>query len=68
MEEVIKQYQEFEIEINGWMNQKAEPNLVEVERKSSRFKIRWESLKIFERKSRLLAVMKKKQMIEQNKS
>jgi len=46
-----------------WMNQKAEPNLIEVERKSTKFKIKWESLKLFDKKQKLLAVLKKKEAI-----
>lgn len=67
LNETRKQYQEINHEINQWMNQKAEPNLVEVERKSTKYKIKWESLKLFEKKERLLAVMRKKQQILQSK-
>ena len=58
-----KFYQDFETEINVWMNQKSEPNLVEVERKSTKYKIKWESLKLFDKKQRLVAVARKKQQL-----
>jgi hypothetical protein len=32
------------------MNKKAEPNLVEVEIKSQRYKLKWESLNLFEKR------------------
>jgi hypothetical protein len=30
-----------ETELQGWMDRKAEPNLIEVERKNKRFKLKW---------------------------
>ena len=60
MEEARKIYNEISHDISQWMNVKAEPNLIEVERKSTKFKIKWESLKLFEKKERLIAVMRKK--------
>lgn len=60
-----KSLADIESEINIWMNQKAEPNLIEVERKSTKYKIKWESLKLFDKKQKLLAVLKKKQAIIQ---
>lgn len=65
--EAKKKSQEINLEINQWMNQKAEPNLMEVERKSTKYKIKWESLKLFEKKERLIAVMRKKQQLMQTK-
>ena len=50
LNETKRKYLEQESEVNHWMNQKAEPNLMEVERKSIKYKLKWESLKIFEKK------------------
>ena len=61
LNETRKEFMQFNSEINSWMNQKAEPNLIEVERKSTKYKIKWESLKLFEKKEKLLAVLRKKQ-------
>lgn len=44
-------FNEIETEIGNWMLQKAEPNHIEVERKSCKFKIKWESLKIGDQKA-----------------
>lgn len=54
---------QIESEINLWMQQKAEPNLVEVERKSTKFKIKWESLKIYDSRAQLKAIAKKMEII-----
>lgn len=63
LSEAKKRFNDIESEINLWMNQKAEPNLVEVERKSTKYKIKWESLKLFDKKQKLLSILKKKQAI-----
>ncbi len=51
MNETRFKYLEIDSEIGLWMQQKAEPNLIEVERKSTKFKIKWESLKIWDSKA-----------------
>jgi hypothetical protein len=66
--ETKKRFSDIENEINVWMNQKAEPNLIEVERKSTKYKIKWESLKLFDKKQKLLSVLKKKQAIIQGQA
>jgi hypothetical protein len=63
MNETRIRFLQIDTEINGWMQQKAEPNLVEVERKSTKFKIKWESLKIHDRRAQLKAISKKKEII-----
>ena len=45
------------------MQQKAEPNLVEVERKSTKFKIKRDSLKIYDSRAQLKAIAKKMEII-----
>ncbi|CDW72543.1 lupus brain antigen [Stylonychia lemnae] len=64
--ETRKYYQEFENEILTWMNLKSEPNLIEVERKSTKYKLKWEGLKLFEKQERLLAIVRKKQQLLQS--
>ena len=54
---------EIENDVNTWMVQKAEPNLVEVERKSSKYKMKWESLRIYDKKNLLRALQKQKEVI-----
>jgi hypothetical protein len=49
--ETKSKYLEIDSEIGQWMLQKAEPNLIEVERKSTKFKIKWETLKVWDSKS-----------------
>ena len=63
--EAKQKFTEQEAEISAWMNEKAEPNLIEVERKSTKFRIKWESLKLFDKKQRLMAVLKKKEALIQ---
>jgi hypothetical protein len=46
------------------MEKKAEPNLVEVERKSKKYRLKWENLNIFEKKSKILALRKKMAIIK----
>lgn len=65
LSEAKKKLQSIESEVNLWMNLKAEPNLVEVERKCTKYKIKWESLKLFDKQKKLLAVLKKKQELIQ---
>lgn len=55
---------EIENEINQWMAQKAEPNLIEVERKSCKYKIKWESMKIYDKRLQLKAFAAKRQAIK----
>lgn len=50
---------EIDSEINTWMQQKSEPNLVEVERRNCKYKIKWESLKIYDKKAKLKALTAK---------
>lgn len=61
--ETKSKYLEIDSEIGQWMLQKAEPNLIEVERKSTKFKIKWETLKVWDSKSQLKAIAKKKMLI-----
>ena len=56
-------YLEIESEMGNWMQMKAEPNLIEVERKSFKYKIKWESLKIHDKKAKLKAMAQKRQII-----
>lgn len=69
MVEVMNQaklrYLEIESEVNTWMNQKAEPNLIEVERKSCKYKIKWESLRIYDKRMKIRALAAKRETLGQ---
>jgi hypothetical protein len=54
---------ELDAEISQWMQQKAEPNLVEVERKACKYKIKWESLRLHDKRSKLRAITQIRQML-----
>jgi hypothetical protein len=51
-------------EITAWMQQKAEPNIIEVERKATKYKIKWESLRLHDKKAKIRAIAKIRQKIE----
>jgi hypothetical protein len=52
-------YLDIDNEIGNWMTQKAEPNLIEVERKSTKYKIKWESMKIYDKRLKIKAIHSK---------
>jgi len=45
------------------MDKTAEPNLIDVERKAKKYKIKWEQLNIFEKKQRMAALKRKMDQI-----
>ncbi len=59
-----QRYLEVENEVNQWMTQKAEPNLVEVERKSCKYKIKWESMKIYDQRLKIKAYASKRRALQ----
>ncbi|TNV87997.1 hypothetical protein FGO68_gene76 [Halteria grandinella] len=50
---------EIDNDVGTWMTQKAEPNLVEVERKNTKYKIKWESMKIYDKRLKIKALQAK---------
>jgi len=64
MDQAKARYVEVEAEISQWMTQKAEPNLVEVERKSCKYKIKWESMKIYDQRLKLRAYASRRKLLQ----
>jgi hypothetical protein len=68
MDDVKEKLRKIDIEIRVWMADKAEPNLVDVERKSHRYKLKWESINMFERNERLNALRKQRAIVAARKN
>lgn len=56
-------YLEIDNDIGAWMTQKAEPNLIEVERKNTKYKIKWESMNIYDKRLKIKALQAKERAI-----